>query len=77
MSLLGLSSLGLPFPLADLGCLLLVYKVLDDAVQVCIPPGQEQNIVSGDRGAACMATEALQIYGNILWSICQILWLRN
>lgn len=65
------SSLGFSFSLADLGCLLLVYKVLDDAVQVCIAPSQEQNIVSSDRGPTCMTTEALQIYCNILWSICQ------
>lgn len=48
MSLPNPSSLGLSFPLADLGCLLLIYEILDDAVQVCIPPGQEQNIVSRD-----------------------------
>lgn len=75
MLLLGISSLGLPFALADLGCLLLIYEVLDDAVEVCIPSGQEQNIVSSDGCPACMAAEALQIYGNILWFTCQILWL--
>lgn len=75
MSLLGLSSLGFPFALADLGCLLLIYEVLDDAVEVRIPSSQEQNIVSSDGCPACMATEALQIYGNVLWFASQILWL--
>lgn len=75
MSLLAISSLGLSFALADLGCLLLIYEVLDDAVEVCIPSGQKQNIVSSDGCSACVATEALQIYGNILWFTCQILWL--
>lgn len=72
MSLLGPSSLGLPFPLADLGCLLLVDEVLNYAVQVCISPSEEQNIVSSDGCPVCMATEALQIYGNILCSIVRM-----
>lgn len=73
MSLPGNSSLGLSFPLADLGRLLLIYKVLDDAVQVRIPPSEQQNIVGGDGCPTCMATEAFQVYGNILCSTCQIL----
>jgi hypothetical protein len=65
------SPLGSPFSLADLGRLLVVYKVLDDAVQVCIAPGQEQNIVSSDGGPSRMAAEALEIYCNVLCVSCQ------
>lgn len=66
---LGPWSLCFSFSLADLGCLLLVHKILDDAVQVCIAPGKEQDIVSSDRCPTCMATEALQIYCDIFWFI--------
>lgn len=70
-----LSAPDLSFAFADLRCLLLVYKVLDDAVQVCIPPGQEQDVISSDGRPARMATKALQVYGNILYSSGQDLWL--
>lgn len=72
MSLQGYSSLSLSFAFADFCCLLLVYEVLNDAVQICIPPGQEENIISSDRSPACMAAEALQIYGDIFCSKSQI-----
>lgn len=58
--------LSLALALADLGGVLLVHEILDDVVQVGIPPGQQQHVVGLDRGPPRVPAEALQVQRYVL-----------
>jgi len=48
------------------GCFLLIYAILNYAVEIPIPPCQEQHVVRGDRGPTSVSAKAFQIRGHRL-----------